>query len=93
MPIVTEESQPKRRRAPWWVLGFALVAWLPAGLCAWVLFAPVNVSLGGQILRIAVVPNRISRPVGSFYVNWQFWAIVAPLPHHLGNYWIGMDSP
>jgi hypothetical protein len=89
MPIVTEDSQPKQRRAPWWVLGLVLVALLPVGLFGWSLHRPVSITMGSSKLRLGTLPllfvyNGASPPrAGNASV---------PLPLGFGTYYIAWES-
>jgi hypothetical protein len=91
MPIVTEDSQPKRRRAPWWVLT-SLLALLLALICnralgswpksAYVL-APHQWGFGVDTLYIHTTPvNRVHR-IGVVAweepISYRIPVIVSPL--------------
>jgi hypothetical protein len=57
MPTVTEHTEPKKRRAPWWVLVFAMMLLSLAGLFGWSLFRPVIIELGPRVLVLHRLPS------------------------------------
>jgi hypothetical protein len=94
MVIVAEQIEPKKRRAPWWVLAFVLAGLLPVGVFAWSLSAPVIVPLGSHELDMKVVSakGRFVYRAGSGY-----FLLILPLPYIDSVYYISFlpksDSP
>lgn len=60
MPLVPEQCEPKKRRAPWWALVFVLLLAPPVGLFAWSWFRPVNLSIGHNWLLFGRVDGGYS---------------------------------
>lgn len=94
MPIVTEESQPKRRRAHWWALAPALVALLPVGLFAWSWVETVALQVGPYRL----VFGAMYGPVSTMGPGWRRFRggcdLTVELPGRIGIYhglWLSDD--
>jgi hypothetical protein len=86
MPIVTEESQPKRRRGHGWVLALALVALLPVGLFAWSWYEPVAVQVGSHRLVSGAMYGNVSSRAPGWHWFPNSWQVIVELPERSGLY-------
>jgi hypothetical protein len=78
MALITEHSEPKKRRTLWWVPALALVGLSPAALFGWSLFTPLIIPLGdGQKLALGRV-DYIPSPRLQRKTNRWIWSVELP---------------
>ncbi len=58
MPLLTDDSEPKKRRAAWWVLALVLLTIPPVALFAWSWVKPVTMLAFPLYLKF----GRVSDP-------------------------------
>jgi hypothetical protein len=73
MPIVAEHSEPKKRRAPWWVPAVLLVVLLPAGLVAeWLGEQTEPIQIGAVTLYGPAWDHFSGASVPAYSKVWRF---------------------
>jgi hypothetical protein len=86
MPIVDEDSRPKRRRTPLWTAVLALLPALPLGLFAWSWFEPQSHDFGNYNLQFGALYG----PVATMGPGWHRfpngWQVTVELPGRIGLY-------
>jgi hypothetical protein len=93
MPLVDEDSQPKRRRAASWVAALAGVGVLPVALFLWSWIEPQSYDLGAYKLQFGALYG----PASTLGPGWRRfpngWQLTVELPGRLGLYDIAWLRP
>ena len=96
MPIVAEESQPKRHRGHWWVMALVLMTLLPVGLFAWSWYEPVNIRIGPRRFTFGALYGNVSTLGPGWHRFPNGWEVLVELPGRTGVYyavWAGPRKP
>lgn len=91
MPILAEHAEPKRRRAPRWLAGVALIGVTPLALFVWTLVKPISFNIGAREFSSGRVPWEVSPPLRAIsdITGWEF---TFAFPFRLGGYSIYFKS-
>jgi hypothetical protein len=96
MPILTDESEPKRRRPPVFAAVLALFLAVPLGLFVWSWFEPQSYDFGKYNFQFGAMYGPVSTLGPGWHRFPNGWQLTVDLPWRIGLYdvsWLWPRSP